>query len=232
MVDKVKPLKIEDSTSGTEINFGPTEADPSEDHLAAKGIALENSDSTILYGDSGVMKFKDSEITSAATLKDAIERLKQKDVDVSDLTTGHVLTWDNVDNRFELQSPGALTSGITPPVIFTKVGNTSAGTYLRTGEVITSRTGVPTRGTNKIVAIHVSTSSLCSGSCVFQIQRRTGVSTFTDITNATVTIINGEYKAKNDPIDITLGADEEISCYYKSGSRTADPVVHVFLVPV
>lgn len=44
MVDKVKPLKLETSIDGTEVDPFPREADPIEDFLAAKGLAFENSD--------------------------------------------------------------------------------------------------------------------------------------------------------------------------------------------
>ena len=45
MVDKVKPLGLENSSlGGTENVPLPTELDPAEDYLAAKGIALENLD--------------------------------------------------------------------------------------------------------------------------------------------------------------------------------------------
>lgn len=43
-LDKIKPLKMETPTDGTEFNFGPTETDPSQDYLSSKGVALENSD--------------------------------------------------------------------------------------------------------------------------------------------------------------------------------------------
>ena len=44
VVDKIKPLKYETPTDGTEFDFLPTEAKPSEDYIAAKGIAFENDD--------------------------------------------------------------------------------------------------------------------------------------------------------------------------------------------
>lgn len=45
MVDKIKPLKLESSaTGGTENDFGPSEADPTEDYVATKGIAFEGLD--------------------------------------------------------------------------------------------------------------------------------------------------------------------------------------------
>jgi hypothetical protein len=45
MADKVKPLKIENaSLGGTQNDPYPTETNPTQDYLAAKGIAFENSD--------------------------------------------------------------------------------------------------------------------------------------------------------------------------------------------
>jgi hypothetical protein len=67
-IDKVKPLKIEDSTNGTEFDMVPTETDPTEDYLASKGIAFENSENTTIYGDAGVMKFKDTDVTTEKSL--------------------------------------------------------------------------------------------------------------------------------------------------------------------
>lgn len=56
MVDKVKPLKVENSASGgTEIDLSPTEADPSEDYLSAKGLAFEASDSFLLEKVGGII---------------------------------------------------------------------------------------------------------------------------------------------------------------------------------
>lgn len=45
MVDKVKAYKEENSaTGGTENDLNPTEVNPAEDYLAAKGLAFENLD--------------------------------------------------------------------------------------------------------------------------------------------------------------------------------------------
>lgn len=61
MPDKVKPLKLENpSTGGTETNLFPTEADPAEDYLAAAGVAFKNSDDILVYGDANnEVAFKD-----------------------------------------------------------------------------------------------------------------------------------------------------------------------------
>lgn len=46
MVDKVKPLKLENpALGGTDTDVYQTEANPTQDYLAAKGLAFENSDS-------------------------------------------------------------------------------------------------------------------------------------------------------------------------------------------
>lgn len=59
MVDKVRALKIERSTSGgTQNDKRPTETDPSEDYLATKGVAFENSDDYLAEKIGGVLKFK------------------------------------------------------------------------------------------------------------------------------------------------------------------------------
>lgn len=44
MVDKVKPLGVEDSTSGTQLVPVPTEMNPLQDYAAVKGIAFESLD--------------------------------------------------------------------------------------------------------------------------------------------------------------------------------------------
>lgn len=71
MADKIKPLKIENpSNGGTETDFLPTESNPSEDYVAAKGIALENNDNRIIDLDgSGNIQFKDAVETTAISVR-------------------------------------------------------------------------------------------------------------------------------------------------------------------
>ena len=60
MVDKVKPLKIENpANGGTQTDPFPRESNPNEDFLAVKGIAFENLDTFLLekLGRSIVEKF-------------------------------------------------------------------------------------------------------------------------------------------------------------------------------
>lgn len=72
MADKVKPLKIENlATGGTQNDPFPVETDPSQDYLAAKGIAFENSDNSLFDLDpSGEIRFKDSVQTTYKKLND------------------------------------------------------------------------------------------------------------------------------------------------------------------
>jgi len=72
MADKVKPLKIENpSNGGTQTDFLPTESDPTQDYLAAKGIAFENSDSKLFdLSASGEIQYKDAVQTTYKKLND------------------------------------------------------------------------------------------------------------------------------------------------------------------
>jgi hypothetical protein len=100
MVDKVKPLKMESSVDGTENDVDYTETDPSEDYIAAKGIALENSNShTVDLSPEGYIQFKDTLNTLGVTLKDLItgigelgENIIENDLTLvsQDVTNGYI----------------------------------------------------------------------------------------------------------------------------------------------
>ena len=77
MVDKVKPLKYENSTDGTEDDVNLTETDPREDYIAAKGLAFENNnDRRIDIDESGDITFTDISNPAGKTLKSI-----QQDID-------------------------------------------------------------------------------------------------------------------------------------------------------
>jgi len=57
-VDKVQPLKYENSVEGTQDDFKPTETDPSEDYLSARGMSFEGSDDYLAEKIGGILKFK------------------------------------------------------------------------------------------------------------------------------------------------------------------------------
>lgn len=63
MVDKVRPLKLENSSlGGTENNLFPTDTDPTEDYLACKGVAFENNDSYLLDVPGGILHFNSNPV--------------------------------------------------------------------------------------------------------------------------------------------------------------------------
>lgn len=69
MADKVKPLKMETSIDGTQNDMFPTEANPSQDYLSAKGVAFENSDTRLIDLDgSGNIQILDATETTAIQL--------------------------------------------------------------------------------------------------------------------------------------------------------------------
>ena len=119
MAQKVKPLGLEELINGGDSFPTSTELDPSEDLVSAKGIALENSDNTTIEGDSGVMKFKDTDVVTQVTLQDLAEKIKLKDVDLSLLTQGYVLIYNQGLDTFELKPPlGGIASGVVSGASF------------------------------------------------------------------------------------------------------------------
>lgn len=71
MPDKIKPLKIESpSNGGTQTDYLPTESNPSQDYVSAKGIAFEHNDNrTIDLDGSGNIQFKDVIETVAISVR-------------------------------------------------------------------------------------------------------------------------------------------------------------------
>lgn len=61
MVDKVKPLKLEDTGSGSMLDSFPKETDPTEDYVAGKGFAIENDDNLLIDAAGGAeIQFTDT----------------------------------------------------------------------------------------------------------------------------------------------------------------------------
>ena len=86
MVDKVKPLKLEDTTDGTEFDMTPTETNPTEDYLAAKGLAIENSDLILIDASGNEIQFTDP-TNGTKSISDLLDA-EQEDFD----PTGTILT--------------------------------------------------------------------------------------------------------------------------------------------
>jgi len=80
MVDRVKPLKMETSIDGTEEDVGYTELDPTEDYVAAKGLAFENSNTKTIDTDAaGDIQFKDTTNPTGRTLKSITDEIASKE---------------------------------------------------------------------------------------------------------------------------------------------------------
>jgi len=120
--------------------------------------------------------------------------------------------------------------GVTPGFVFSKDGTTSVGTYLRIGSVVTSDSGHPIIGKNKLVRMRATVKTQVGTATVIQLQERTGVNTRSDIVGASITIPSGQYKASAD-FDIVLPEDVELCAYNKSGATLSNVVVNVFLFP-
>lgn len=126
------------------------------------------------------------------------------------------------------------SGGVTPFYQFSRAGTVlTAGTYLNVGTIASSGVGQLVSGTNKIVRLAITTSAaVTSVPAVIQIQRRTGVATFVDITNALISIPVGNYKTNLIlSTSISLNLDDELSAYIKSGSPS-NPIILIFVTPV
>ena len=66
MVDRARPLKLEESGTGTEDDVEPTEIDPGEDFVEARGFAIQDDSSS----DEGVLVSREA-ATTRGTVKDA-----------------------------------------------------------------------------------------------------------------------------------------------------------------
>lgn len=134
---------------------------------------------------------------------------------------------------FEIFPPPPSTNtspGVTPGFLFSKDGNTTVGSYLRIGSVISSNAGQPVIGKNRLVKMRVTCQSNAGSNCTFRLRRRTGVSTFVDITGSDIVIPAGSYNASAD-YDLALPEDVELAAYLVSGSTLSNVVLNVFLYP-
>jgi hypothetical protein len=131
------------------------------------------------------------------------------------------------------QTQGA--TGVTPPFLFSRQGATGNSSYLQVGNVFSNQAGQVIPGTNKIVKITITTSQAYNQAQTVQIQTRTGVSTFVDLSGAAITIPgdNSTYSVTYIPATpITLPTNAEISAYLKTGNGIQNAVLLVYVVPV
>lgn len=95
MVDKIKPLKIENPAGGgAETDPFPTEVNPAEDYISGKGVSFEGLDTFLLdkIGRSLVEKFPDlyQNITYAGSNPTVVEFFNS----ASFITTNRVARYD------------------------------------------------------------------------------------------------------------------------------------------
>lgn len=156
MVDKVKTLKLEDSTSGTEFNFTPTETDPAEDYLAAKGIALENEDATLIdkAGDGQI------QFTDAVNATKKVSDLLDAEQEVFDPTGTDLVSTLTGPAIRELRNK--VSNSASPGFSFGKSGNIPNGTWLlRPGSVPSNKAGITVGFINpEILKIVTATENL------------------------------------------------------------------------
>lgn len=74
MTDRVKPLKIESSPEGTQVDPFPRELNPSEDYIATKGISFEDREDIIIESVAGEMRFRDTKV-NPITLKQILDSM-------------------------------------------------------------------------------------------------------------------------------------------------------------
>lgn len=123
-----------------------------------------------------------------------------------------------------------VSPGVSPGFIFSENGAITTGKYFRVGSATSEKTGQPIFGRNKLVKLRISNSVNVGNDTVVQLQKRTGLTTFVDITGASITIPSGHYTSTAQ-VDIILDDNVEISAYNKSGSTIYDPVLILFLLP-
>lgn len=148
-----------------------------------------------------------------------------------DTGAGFYLKTSAADTAWSFIGGGGGGTGVTPPFTFSKAGNAGPGTYLRTGEAVTSSTGQPIKGLNYLVEMRCTNGSNVGAVTRVQLQRRTAVSTFVDITGAFVDIPIGQFQGESTGLSIVIGPEWEVSAYVVSGSTLNNPVLIFYLVP-
>jgi hypothetical protein len=123
MTDKVRCLKIEHpSEGGTETDYLPTEMDPSEDYLAAKGIAF-NDDTAFAHEHLGRTLVEQEPYTTFA-----VTYLGNGDVDYIEYFNSNTQITANKIYKQEFSYDGDLN--LTQ--VLTKIYDTDGATVLRT----------------------------------------------------------------------------------------------------
>lgn len=137
-VDKVKPLKMEHSSlGGTEDDAFPTATDPTEDYLAAKGVAFENSDDHLAEKIGEILKFTIPDCSYKPTFH--LTGANDGEIDFVEIFKGATQTTINRRLRVDM----TYDSSLNPTVEAWKFYDVSDGTtVLRTITVTHTWSGV------------------------------------------------------------------------------------------
>lgn len=126
------------------------------------------------------------------------------------------------------------TGNVTPPFLFSRQGNLGLNSYLQVGNVFSNQAGQIIPGSNKIVALTITTSQAYNMNQTIQLQRRTGVSSFVDIPGAAITLPGNNTTFSGTIIfgsPINIGPNFELATYLKSGNGIQNAVLLVYVVP-
>jgi hypothetical protein len=132
MVDKVKPLKIENaSLGGTQNDPFPTETNPTQDYIAAKGFAIENLDTYLVDKSGSNMQFTDP--TAGARTLNQLRTASQNSFD----NTSNGFTATNVQTAIE-EARNTATGLLMYTVSVTCNGSMSNGQWIGKGELLSN----------------------------------------------------------------------------------------------
>lgn len=126
---------------------------------------------------------------------------------------------------------GPEVSGVTPPFLFSRGGNLPTGTWFKIGDVVSSQTGQPIAGNNKIVKISLTNYNTVLNTTRVQIARRTSRTTWEDVSGAYIDILANGYKADRSGMSVVLPTNAELGAYVDTGSALKDAVMEVYLIP-
>jgi hypothetical protein len=146
-LDKVQPLKLEDSTTGgTEIDQFPTGLDPQEDFVEAAGLVIDDAahrdEKTIIWRDADDMKFKDGNNPSGYTLTELAESAGGGITEGQHENLDTLVHWVNQTSHEEVTRIGDFITKITvwnSPAKTTKIREeivTRAGLLNRISQVV------------------------------------------------------------------------------------------------
>lgn len=207
MVDKVKPLKIEEPDCGTDLNFLPTESDPDQDYLTGKGIAFECNDAYLIDVDATEIQFTDA-VSGTKKVSDLLDA-DQEDFD----PTGTDLTSTKTGPAIrELFNSGG--NSASAGIIFGRSGNSSATTWLQNEGVPSNRTGVPLDINNPELT-RISTGSENLDTYVITVYEHEGDSINLTVID-TITVTSSRNGSKTVSLAITPG--RQIAAAITSGS--------------